>query len=129
MKKIRLPNGSILYEEKKVGDAKMMGMEYLERVKEMAAKARLNRKQSEDFSPAASSPEVKKPINYLEELKRNRPTQPKTSFAKSKNLSYEDKVKRVMQESDKLAQATQQSEMMLKFGKFKTSEEILQCKE
>ena len=33
VKKIKLPNGSVIFEEMKVGDAKMMGMEYLERVK------------------------------------------------------------------------------------------------
>ena len=33
VKKTKLPNGSVILEEIKAGDAKMMGMEYLERVK------------------------------------------------------------------------------------------------
>lgn len=36
-------------------------------------------------------------------------------------MSYDDKVKKVMLESEKLAEITKQNEMMLKFGKFKTS--------
>ena len=46
-----------------------------------------------------------------------------------KNLSYDDKLKKVILESDKLTEQTRQTEMKLKYGKFKTSEEILACKE
>lgn len=131
VKKTRLPNGSVVYEEMRAGDAKMMGMEYLEQVKEMAAKARLQRKSGDEFGGGKSKeePERKRPIDYLEQLRQNRPKASKTEFVERKNLSYEDKVKQVMLQSDRLAQATKQSEMMLKFGKFKTSEEILACKE
>lgn len=34
-----------------------------------------------------------------------------------------------MEQSEKLAEANKKNEMMLKYGKFKTSEEILNCKE
>ena len=96
----------------------------------MAAKAREQRRNSADFGQNKNaSQEIKKPINYLEQIRRNRPKQEKLQFVNRKNMSYEDKVKQVMQHSQKLAQATKQNEMMLKFGKFKTSEEILQCKE
>lgn len=51
------------------------------------------------------------------------------SFVDSKNMSYDDKVKKVLHESEKLSEMAKQNEMMLKFGKFKTSEEILACKD
>ena len=45
------------------------------------------------------------------------------------NLSYDEKLKKVILESEKLTEQTRQTEMKLKYGKFKTSEEILACKE
>ena len=44
-------------------------------------------------------------------------------------MSYEEKLNKIMLESEKLSEQTKQAEMKLKYGKFKTSEEILACKE
>ena len=53
----------------------------------------------------------------------------KDSISIAKNISYDEKLKKVLYESEKLSEQTRQTEMMLKYGKFKTSEEILTCKE
>lgn len=51
------------------------------------------------------------------------------NYIDNKRISYDEKVKRVLQESEKISEHAKQNEMMLKFGKFKTSEEILACKD
>ena len=43
-KRIQLENGSVIYEELKEGDPKIMGMDYLEQLKELTVKYRKNRK-------------------------------------------------------------------------------------
>ena len=51
------------------------------------------------------------------------------NYIDNKRISYDEKVKRVLQESEKISEHAKQNEMMLKFGKFRTSEEILACKD
>ena len=53
----------------------------------------------------------------------------KLSFLDKKDLSFHEKLERVDRETFKLEQLTKNSENQLKYGKFKTSEEILQYKE
>ena len=43
------------------------------------------------------------------------------NYIDNKRISYDEKVKRVLQESEKISEQAKQNEMMLKFGKFKTS--------
>ena len=88
-----------MYEQLKPADPKMIGIQYLEQVKEMAAKARQKKKEQKDVVETDLSKEIKKPINYLEQLRKNRPKQQKSSFVEKKNMSYDDKVKKVMLES------------------------------
>ena len=45
----------------------------------------------------------KKPINYLNEIRKNRTRSEKLSFVESKNMSYDDKVKKVLHESEKIS--------------------------
>ena len=53
----------------------------------------------------------------------------KLSFLEKNEISFHEKLERVDRESFKLEQLTKNSENQLKYGKFKTSEEILQYKE
>ena len=53
----------------------------------------------------------------------------KLSFLEKNEISFHEKLERVDRESFKLEQLTKNSENQLTYGKFKTSEEILQYKE
>jgi hypothetical protein len=53
----------------------------------------------------------------------------KLSFLDKNDLSFHEKLERVDRETFKLEQLAKNSENQLKYGKFKTSEEILQYKE
>lgn len=46
-----------------------------------------------------------------------------------RDISFDDKVKKIMIESEKIEEITKLNEMKLKHGKFMTSEEILACKD
>lgn len=44
-------------------------------------------------------------------------------------LSYDEKMKKIKSESEKLSEMNKQKEMQLKYGKFSTSDDILTCTE
>lgn len=54
-------------------------------------------------------------------MRKEQTKKERKSFFDRSNLSYDEKLKRVMLESDRLAEETKQAEMKLKYGKFKTS--------
>ena len=121
-KKKVLEDGNILYEEIKESDTRDIGMQYLEMTKEMAAKARQLRGNSQDKNEPLPPPE-KKTVDYLEYFRSHpRPKPPRLSFVASKSLSYEQKMEKVMVESEKLAAKNKANEDRLKFGKFRTSD-------
>lgn len=53
----------------------------------------------------------------------------KYSFVNKKGTTFDEKVKKVELQSEKLEELARQKEMKLKHGKFTTSEQILQHKE
>lgn len=53
----------------------------------------------------------------------------KYSFVNKKGATFDEKVKKVELQSEKLEELARQKEMKLKHGKFTTSEQILQHKE
>lgn len=75
----------------------------------MAHKAKIQQKNNPDYGQAYQTEEPKKYINYLEQIKKNRTKNEKMAFVDKPNLSYEDKVKKVLQESDKLTEANKQN--------------------
>lgn len=108
----------------------MIGNEYLESVREMVSKGREKRKnKSQDLSMEASV--KKKKVDYLEWLKQERKNQTsgkkvnKRAYLDNNNMSYEQKLNRVLAESLKLSEDTKLKEQKLKYGKFKTAEQIL----
>lgn len=78
-------------------------------------------------------------MDYLKQLRESRSSsmnnsslsgmKKKLSFLENRELSFHEKLDRVERETFKLEQLTKNSENQLKYGKFKTSEEILQYKE
>ena len=108
----------------------MIGLQYLQKTKEMAAKMRGKRKNS-DHLP---DPEPEKPrvFDYLAERRKkgsSKSHRDRLEFVGRRDLSFDDKLKTVERESQKLEQLAKQKEMRLKFGKFATSEQILQHKQ
>lgn len=103
-------------------------MMYLQMTKEMAAKAKTTRAASS--VQIQSTPAKRKSVNYLEELRKS--SKPRTvrklSFTDKPNMSFDEKINKVLIQSQRLNDLVKQNEMKLKYGKFKTSEEILNCK-
>ena len=88
----------------------------------MAAKTRaLKGTQNDKDEPPP--PSEKKGIDYLEYLRKHpRPKPARLSFINKNSLSYEQKMEKVMVESEKLVANTKVNEDKLKYGKFKTSD-------
>lgn len=88
----------------------------------MAAKAKLIKATSSSVDLQPQLPK-KKQIDYLQELRKNpKPrTSRKLSFIDRPNMSFDEKVNKMLIESQKLNDLVKQNEERLKFGKFKTS--------
>ena len=130
VKKVKNDDGTYEYEEVKPSDPRMVGLEYLEKTKEIANKMRGRRKNSENIG---GGPEEQKPkvVDYLAEQRKksSKSNRDRMGFVNRRGVSFDDKLKKVELESEKLEELARQKEMKLKFGKFSTSDEILQHKE
>lgn len=119
----------MLYEQLPQTDPKQVGIKYLEYAKEMSEKGRSVKRYAE--SPHASTRPHR--INYLEEVKRNNhlhKEERQRHFSQElKKYDYEERLKRVQQKSDVIDEEARRKEVLLKYGKFMSAEEILRCKE
>ena len=109
-------------------DAKQIGIKYLEFAKEMSEKGRSVKRYAE--SPNVSTRPHK--IDYLAEIKqKNQQHREHRQHNFSQELNkydYDERVKRVQQKSDVIDEEARRNEVLLKYGKFMSAEEILKCK-
>ena len=122
IKKVVREDGSVQYEEVKPSDPRMMGLQYLEKTKQMAAKMRGRRKNSDQIDKPL---EPSKVIDYLQELKKkgtSMSNRDRMNFMNKRGVTFDQKVKKVQLQSQKLEEMAKQKQMKLKYGKFNTSE-------
>jgi hypothetical protein len=96
IKKVVREDGSVEYEEVKPSDPRMMGLEYLEQTKEMAAKMRGRRKQSAQM--AETPVEHPKVFDYLADMRKkgtSMSNRDRYSFVNKRSLSFDEKAKKV----------------------------------
>ena len=122
IKKVVREDGSVQYEEVKPSDPRMVGLQYLEKTKQMAAKMRGRRKNSDQIDKPLEPPKV---IDYLQELKKkgtSMSNRDRMNFMNKRGVTFDQKVKKVELQSQKLEELAKQKQMKLKYGKFNTSE-------
>lgn len=96
VKKVKKEDGTYEYEEIRPSDPRMMGLEYLQKTKEMASKMRGKRKNSDQIPDITN--EKPKVFDYLGERRKkgtSMSNRDKLSFVNRKDLSFDDKLKKV----------------------------------
>ena len=139
VKNVKLENGQLYYEPLMNVDQKMIGNQYLGSVRQMVSKYRELTKKAEEKDEMKEDEDIKekekekekKKLDYLQQMKemrKNSPLKEKRTFLDDRNLSYDEKVKRAIIEGEKKEKQAELKEEKLKFGKFKTAEEIVNYK-
>ena len=96
VKKVIRQDGSVQYEQVRPSDPRMVGLQYLEKTKEMAAKMRGRRKNSQQMADKPIEPP--KVIDYLQELKKkgtSMSNRDRMNFMNKRGVSFDQKVKKV----------------------------------
>lgn len=65
LKKTKLDNGSVIYEDISGFNSREIGMKYLQKTKEMAIKAKMNKSATSKDNQTFLGSQKKKPIDYL----------------------------------------------------------------